>query len=148
MLTKIGVIDIDKKNHLYKLSLLGKLTIVVLEYAEKQMSDRCVCLGSIPITATKFLNNLEDLMSSKKFNHRTGRRVIALAAIQHGGSGPHKDRREKRMNNPKNSEYFQEKYILPADYEECGYCGFDHEYEPQAAAEWHKENDPDNEIYK
>jgi len=29
---------------------------------------------------------------------------------------------------------------LPEDYEECGYCGFDHVYEPEQAAKWHEEN--------
>jgi hypothetical protein len=28
----------------------------------------------------------------------------------------------------------------PADYEECGDCGFDHDYEPAQAAAWHKVN--------
>lgn len=27
---------------------------------------------------------------------------------------------------------------LPLDYELCGDCGFDHEYEPQRAIKWHK----------
>jgi len=29
---------------------------------------------------------------------------------------------------------------LPDDYEECGYCGFDHAYEPEQANKWHAEN--------
>lgn len=34
------------------------------------------------------------------------------------------------------------------DYEECGYCGFDHEYEPEAAKAWHEKNDPTGSIYE
>jgi len=26
------------------------------------------------------------------------------------------------------------------DYEPCGDCGYDHEYEPEEAYEWHKNN--------
>lgn len=29
---------------------------------------------------------------------------------------------------------------LPEDYEPCGYCGFDHEYESGPANVWHKEH--------
>ena len=29
---------------------------------------------------------------------------------------------------------------LPDDFEECGYCGFDHEYEALEANQWHEEN--------
>jgi hypothetical protein len=28
----------------------------------------------------------------------------------------------------------------PADYEACGYCGFDHDYEPAQAHKWHTDN--------
>lgn len=28
----------------------------------------------------------------------------------------------------------------PADYEECGVCGFDHSYEHQEASDWHRYN--------
>jgi len=28
----------------------------------------------------------------------------------------------------------------PNDYETCGDCGFDHEYEPNEARAWHTEN--------
>lgn len=34
------------------------------------------------------------------------------------------------------------------DFEECGYCGFDHSYESEAAVKWHKTNDPENRLYK
>lgn len=34
------------------------------------------------------------------------------------------------------------------DYEECGYCGFDHEYELKEARDWHLKNDLENDIYK
>jgi hypothetical protein len=27
-----------------------------------------------------------------------------------------------------------------SDYEECADCGYDHEYEPEAAQAWHKAN--------
>ena len=37
---------------------------------------------------------------------------------------------------------------LPIDFEECGYCGFDHEYEYESAYKWHEENDPNGELYK
>lgn len=30
---------------------------------------------------------------------------------------------------------------MPEDYEQCGYCGFDHEYEYADAKRWHSEND-------
>lgn len=30
---------------------------------------------------------------------------------------------------------------VPMDYEECGYCGYDHSYNPEEAAEWHAQND-------
>lgn len=33
------------------------------------------------------------------------------------------------------------------DYEECGYCGYDHSYEPQQAYEWHQQNDAENSLY-
>ncbi len=29
---------------------------------------------------------------------------------------------------------------LPSDYETCGDCGFDHDYEPEVAAAWHTNN--------
>lgn len=29
---------------------------------------------------------------------------------------------------------------LPEDYEPCGYCGFDHEYEPNESHSWHAEH--------
>lgn len=29
---------------------------------------------------------------------------------------------------------------LPSDYEECGDCGYDHDYEYEAAAAWHQAN--------
>ncbi len=34
------------------------------------------------------------------------------------------------------------KYVndVPEDYEPCGECGWDHEYEPQQAIAWHKAN--------
>lgn len=32
---------------------------------------------------------------------------------------------------------------LPADYEECGECGFDHSYEPQEAFEAHRDMEDD-----
>ncbi len=32
------------------------------------------------------------------------------------------------------------KVELPSDYEPCGECGWDHEYEPAMAVAWHKEN--------
>ncbi len=31
---------------------------------------------------------------------------------------------------------------LPSDYESCGECGFDHEYEPTEANRWHAETNP------
>lgn len=34
------------------------------------------------------------------------------------------------------------------DYEECGECGFDHTYEPDQAQAWHREKDPNNELYE
>lgn len=30
--------------------------------------------------------------------------------------------------------------MVPADFEECGDCGFDHDYEYERAAEWHRDN--------
>lgn len=30
--------------------------------------------------------------------------------------------------------------LLPEDYEACGECGFDHDYEVQEAMGWHKDN--------
>lgn len=30
--------------------------------------------------------------------------------------------------------------VKPSDYEECGYCGFDHEYEALEADQWHAEH--------
>lgn len=30
---------------------------------------------------------------------------------------------------------------LPSDYEECGECGYDHSYEQEEAAEWHKKHE-------
>lgn len=32
------------------------------------------------------------------------------------------------------------------DYEECGQCGFDHTYEPEAALAWHSENDREQDY--
>jgi hypothetical protein len=29
---------------------------------------------------------------------------------------------------------------VPFDYEQCGYCGYDHGYEPKEAMRWHKMN--------
>lgn len=29
---------------------------------------------------------------------------------------------------------------MPEDYEQCGYCGFDHDYEPNQAHKWHTEH--------
>jgi hypothetical protein len=29
---------------------------------------------------------------------------------------------------------------LPDDYEQCGCCGYDHEYEPAEAQEWHRQH--------
>lgn len=37
---------------------------------------------------------------------------------------------------------------LPSDYEECGYCGFDHTYDYEHAVAWHTENDPENKLYE
>jgi hypothetical protein len=37
---------------------------------------------------------------------------------------------------------------MPSDYETCGYCGYDHDYEYALAKEWHENNDPENELYK
>ena len=31
-------------------------------------------------------------------------------------------------------------FIESDDYEACGHCGFDHEYEPEEARKWHLEN--------
>lgn len=36
----------------------------------------------------------------------------------------------------------------PSDYEECGHCGFDHEYDYELAKSWHEENDPENKLYE
>lgn len=44
---------------------------------------------------------------------------------------------EKSHDDPENT----------CDYEQCGYCGFDHSYELEQAYKWHKENDPNNELY-
>jgi len=35
---------------------------------------------------------------------------------------------------------------LPSDYEACSECGFDHEYEYEEAAKWHKENNLVNKV--
>lgn len=37
---------------------------------------------------------------------------------------------------------------MPADFETCGDCGFDHSYEPEESARWHEENDPDFSSYR
>lgn len=33
---------------------------------------------------------------------------------------------------------------LPSDYETCGDCGFDHEYETSEANTWHRDNSKEN----
>jgi hypothetical protein len=30
--------------------------------------------------------------------------------------------------------------FFPSDYEPCGDCGYDHDYEPRHAYEWHTKN--------
>ena len=35
-----------------------------------------------------------------------------------------------------------------SDYEPCGYCGYDHAYEPEEAYAWHTKNDPEGELYE
>lgn len=37
---------------------------------------------------------------------------------------------------------------IPSDYEECGYCGFDHSYNYVEAKKWHEKNDPEGRLYK
>jgi len=34
------------------------------------------------------------------------------------------------------------------DYEECGYCGFDHSYAPEEARRWHEREDPEGKLYE
>lgn len=47
-----------------------------------------------------------------------------------------------KCTDPRDSEpQPQKQEELPADYEQCGECGFDHEYEPEEAAKIHKEID-------
>lgn len=38
--------------------------------------------------------------------------------------------------------------ILPADYETCGQCGFDHSYEYREAHEWHMKNGDSKDTQK
>ena len=38
------------------------------------------------------------------------------------------------------NEKLSKKPSLPADYEACGQCGFDHSYEQQEAHNWHTKN--------
>lgn len=38
------------------------------------------------------------------------------------------------------AKYIDPKYIIPADYEACGECGFDHDYETNEAVSWHSSN--------
>lgn len=34
------------------------------------------------------------------------------------------------------------------DYKQCGFCNFDHSYEPEEARQFHQENDPEGLQYK
>lgn len=43
---------------------------------------------------------------------------------------------EERPTPPRNGKWEDR----PADYEACGYCGFDHSYEYEAAYRWHTDN--------
>lgn len=46
------------------------------------------------------------------------------------------------MNIKKLSETFNyDEQDLPTDYEACGSCGYDHDYEYEEASKWHTEND-------
>ena len=48
------------------------------------------------------------------------------------------------MNDNAYNDYEQHEFVrdesLPADYEECGDCGYDHQYDAEEAGRWHREN--------
>jgi hypothetical protein len=49
--------------------------------------------------------------------------------------------REERINRQDHNHHSMVAAdCLPQDYETCGDCGFDHDYEYEAAAKWHEEH--------
>ena len=51
----------------------------------------------------------------------------------------------KIMNQSELENMWQELGNLPEDYEPCGECGFDHNYEYESAYKWHSERTCQNE---